>query len=174
MVLPAFLRKLALTVHLTTSVGWIGAVGAFLVLALLGVRGGGDDVARAAFVMMDPLLMYVIVPVAFGALVTGIVSALGTHWGLFRHYWVVIKLVLTVIAVAVLLVQVKPIRELARVAAERSMVLPTGREIARPLVHSVGGLLVLLVVQVLGVYKPRGMTSYGERKERAGPSTGSG
>ena len=45
----------------------------------------------------------VIVPLALAALVTGVVSALGTTWGLLRHYWVVTKLVVVVIATVVLL-----------------------------------------------------------------------
>jgi hypothetical protein len=79
--------------------------------------------------------------------------------------------VLTIVAVVVLLVQVGPIRELADVAADTAASIADIRGVARrPLIHAVGGLLVLLVVQVLGVYKPRGMTQYGQRRQRAQPS----
>ena len=46
---------------------------------------------------------FVIVPLAIASLLTGVVQALATPWGLFRHYWVVIKLFLTVFATLVLL-----------------------------------------------------------------------
>jgi hypothetical protein len=40
------------------------------------------------------------------------------------------------------------------------------RALGSTLVHSVGGTVVLLVIVVLNVYKPRGMTRYGWRKQQ--------
>ena len=40
------------------------------------------------------------------------------------------------------------------------------RALGSTLVHSVGGTVVLLVILALNVYKPRGVTSYGRRKQR--------
>ena len=94
-------------------------------------------------------------------------SALGTKWGLFRHYWVLIKLVLTLVALAVLLVQLAPIASLAAAAADPLSSLAAHPEANRPLIHAAGGLMVLLFVHVLGVYQPKGMTRYGWRKEHA-------
>jgi hypothetical protein len=61
---------------------------------------------------MGLLVSYVIVPLALTSLLSGLASAFGTKWGLLRHYWVLIKLLLTIFAVVVLLVQVKPIEGL--------------------------------------------------------------
>jgi hypothetical protein len=158
-------RKLALAAHLTFSVGWIGAVIAFLALALMSTTSGNEQLVRASFVAMNVIVRYAIVPVAFVSLASGLVSALGTSWGLFRHYWVIVKLVLTVIALAVLLVQLAPIDALAAVAGDLSAPLSSMKDPQRPLVHAIGGLIVLLVVQLLGVYKPKGLTRYGWRKE---------
>jgi len=158
------LRKLTLTVHLTSSVGWIGAVVAFAALAIGGVSSQDSQTVRGAYLAMSVLVSYVIVPLAFAALLTGLVSSLGTTWGLFRYYWVVLKLLLTVVAIIVLLVQLEPIRYLARVAADPSSGISGLPEARRPLIHAAGGLIVLLVIQVLGVYKPRGLTRYGWRK----------
>ncbi len=141
------LRRLALTAHVASSVGWLGAVASFLVLALAGQDPAMDLVAR-----------FVVVPLALGSLATGVVSSLGTSWGLFRHYWVVAKLALTVVATAVLLTKLPVIRLLAR-GAEAS-----GARLSM-VVHAGGGLVVLLVATVLGIYKPRGLTPYGRRKE---------
>ncbi|MDP2342721.1 MAG: hypothetical protein Q8O67_17325 [Deltaproteobacteria bacterium] len=165
MTLTPSLRKLALTAHITFSVGWVGAVFAFLALAIAGVRSGDDRVVRGSYFAMNLLVRWVIVPIALASLLSGLISALGTKWGLFRQYWVLIKLVLTIIAVAVLLVQLEPIRELAAAAADPMSSMAQLPEKQRPLIHAGGGLIVLLLVQVLGVYKPRGMTPYGWRKE---------
>jgi hypothetical protein len=40
------------------------------------------------------------------------------------------------------------------------------RELSSTLVHSIGGLLILLTTAVLSVFKPRGLTSYGWRKQQ--------
>lgn len=170
MMMSPALRKLALMAHVTTAVGWVGAVLSFLVLAIAGVRSADDHTVRAAYTAMNLLVRYVIVPIAFASVVSGLVSALGTKWGLFRHYWVLIKLVLTVVALAILLVQLAPIASLAAAAADPLSSITAHPEAKRPLIHAAGGLIVLLFVQVLGVYKPRGMTRYGWRREQHGSS----
>ncbi|MBM3270729.1 MAG: hypothetical protein FJZ01_24115 [Candidatus Sericytochromatia bacterium] len=164
MLLPPPLRKLVLAAHLTASVGWLGAVSAFLVLAVLGVTGGDEQRVRAAYLGMDVLVTALIVPLAFASLLSGLVAALGTAWGLFRHYWVAVKLALTAVAVAVLLLQVAPIHDMAVAAADPATPVGLIEGAARPLVHGAGGLAVLLVIQFLGVYKPRGLTRHGWRK----------
>ena len=160
MLLTPGLRKLALAAHLTASVGWIGAVAAFLALAVVGVGSADDHTVRSAYCALDLLVRFAIVPLSLLALLSGLGSALGTRWGLFRHYWVLIKLALTLVAIAVLLVQVEPIRVLALAAADLL-------EPQRPLIHAAGGLVVLVVVQLLGVFKPPGLTRYGWKKEHA-------
>lgn len=161
------LRKLELAAHVTFSVGWLGSVLAFLALAIACVTSHDAQIVRASCLAMALIVSYVIVPLAFGSLLTGLISSLATKWGLFRHYWVVVKLVLTMIAIVVLLQQGDPIRSLASAAANPSASIADLGETGRPLVHAIGGLVVLFIVQVLGLYKPRGMTRYGWRKQHA-------
>lgn len=147
-------RKLALTVHLIVSVGWIGAVFAYLALGVSAVSGRETQAVRAAWLAMELVGWYVLVPLAIAALLTGIVMSLGTRWGLFRHYWVLITLLLTILATAVLLLHMPTVSYLAGVAQKAE-----GAELAGlggDLFHPTAGLLVLLVITVLNVYKPRG------------------
>jgi hypothetical protein len=169
MIMTSRLRKLALTAHLTSSLGWLGAVIAFLALAVAGVTSQDAQMVRAACLAMGLMVSYVIVPLAFASLLTGLVSALGTKWGLFRHYWVLTKFVLIIIAIIVLLMQLEPIRHMADIATDptsdaTSFSAVLRGESRRPLIHAAGGLVVLLVVQVLGVYKPWGRTRYGRKR----------
>jgi|SRR5581483_2631053 len=167
MTMPPGLRKLALTVHLTFSVGWIGAVVAYLALGISAVTSQDAQTVRAAWIAMEVTGWYVIVPLALAALLTGLGMSLGTPWGLFRHYWVLITLVLTVLATVVLLLHMPTMSALAAVAREAE-----GADLARlggDLLHPAVGLLVLLVITGLNVYKPRGMTPYGWRKQQEGP-----
>ncbi len=98
------LRKLVLTAHVTFSVGWLGAVAAFLVFAIAGLTSQDIQIVRSAYLAMDLTARFVIVPLAFASLVSGLIQSLGTPWGLFRHYWVLLKLLLTTFATIVLLV----------------------------------------------------------------------
>ncbi len=162
---PGF-RKLTLAAHLTCSVGWLGAVAAYLVLDVTVATSADPQLVRAAWMAMGLVASWVIVPLAFASLLSGLVMSLGTKWGLIRHWWVLISLLLTVFALLVLLSEAGVIASIAEVAAdpttsdERLLALPP------TLLHSVGGLLVLLVVQVLNVYKPQGLTPYGWRKQQ--------
>ena len=115
------LRKLALTAHVTASVGWLGAVGAFLALAVTGAVTADALVARSMYLAMARIGWWVLVPLSLASLATGVVQALGTPWGLVRHYWVVIKLAMTVPATALLLLHMRPIDHMAGVAATSSV-----------------------------------------------------
>ena len=160
------LRKFALTGHVTFSVGLLGAVATFLVLALIGLTHQDAQIVRAAYLAMELVAWIVIVPLAFASLLTGAVQALGTSWGLFRHYWVLGKLLLTVIATLVLLVQMEPIGLLASAAAQTTLPSDAGGLQMRLLIHATGGLLVLLAATTLAVYKPWGLTRWArDRRE---------
>jgi hypothetical protein len=167
MTMRAPLRKLALTAHVTTSVGWLGALAVFLAHALASLISQDEQMVRAASLAMGLTAWFVILPLSLAALTTGLVQALGTAWGLFRHYWILFKLLLTAVATIVLLLKLGPISYLADVAAETTF---SGADLVglrtSLMVHAAGGLLVLLAVATLAVYKPRGMTRYGLRKER--------
>ena len=165
MILAPPLRKAALTAHVTTSVGWLGAVLVFLALAVVGLSSQDAQTVRGAYLVMEPAGWFVLVPLAFASLVTGIIQSLGTPWGLLRHYWVLFKLLLTVLATVVLLIHMGTFSFLADVAADPRTDLGMVRN-ASPRFHAVLALLVLLLATVLAVYKPGGMTRYGQRKQR--------
>lgn len=163
MTMTPSLRKFALTAHLTFSGGWIGAVFAYLGLGVVAVTSQDMQTVRATWVAMELTGWYVIVPLAFASLLTGLVMSLGTQWGLFRHYWVLFSLVLTIFATIILLLHMPTVSFLADVAAEADNA--NLRRLGGDLLHPGIGLLVLLVIQVLNVYKPRGLTPYGWRKQ---------
>ncbi len=151
------LRKLVLTLHITSSVSWLGAVAGFLVLAITAINSKDAQMVRAAYLSMALIARFVIVPLASASLLSGIIQALGTPWGLFRHYWILVKLLLTLFATVVLLLKTPLIGYAARQAAAATFfsadLHAAGREL---LVHSAGGLLVLVVVTTVSIYKPWG------------------
>lgn len=163
------LRKAALVAHVAASVGWFGAVLVFLALALVGLSGQDPLAVRGAYVLMERTAWLVLVPLAIASLVTGVVQSLGTSWGLFRHYWVLFKLVLTAAATLVLLSYMPTFELLARTASDPGADLDAVRN-ASPVLHAGAALLVLLAATVLAVYKPRGLTRYGWRRTHGRPA----
>jgi uncharacterized membrane protein len=161
--MPPRLRKFALTAHVVASVGWLGAVACVLALAVAGLASDDLQTVRAVYPAMEVVAWYVLLPLAFASLLTGIVQSLGTKWGLFRHYWVVIKLGINVLATVVLLLYLETLEFLADASSGSDL---GELRSASPVLHAGAALLLLIVATVLAVYKPRGVTRYGWRKQQ--------
>jgi hypothetical protein len=146
------LRKLALTAHVTCSVGWLGAVVAYLAVAIACLVSRDAEMVHSGFSAMELMGWCVIVPLSLAALLTGLVQSLGTDWGLFRYYWVLVKFALTVGAVIILLKHMPAVSR--------------GHGAQAEVIHAGGGVLVLLMTTTLSVYKPWGRTRYGRRKQQ--------
>ena len=168
MLLAPSVRKLALTVHVLSSVGWIGAVAVYFVLTLVGLTTSEDQLARATDAALGSTGWFVILPLCLASLLTGLVSSLGTAWGLFRHYWVVIKLVINVLCTAALLLHLGPTSRLSQAALAPIWSNSTSAGLRGDLAtKAAAAIVVLLVATVLAIYKPRGLTPYGQRKQSA-------
>jgi len=164
-------RKLTITAHVTFSVGWLGATAAFLVLSIAGITSHDPQVVRGAYLSMDLISRFVVIPMSFAALATGLLQALGTPWGLFRYYWIITKFGLAIFATIALLVhQFAAVAEAAKrvsgTAAE-ALFNPELAPLKTELVRAPSvAILLLLVVTTLGVYKPWGMSRHGRRKQQ--------
>ena len=158
------LRKLLLTTHVVVSLGWLGAAAAVLALGIVGLTTADAGLATAGYRATEVIWRSVIIPFSLAALVTGSIQALGTHWGLFRHYWVLTKLLITSGAVLLLLLHTGSLLPtLARAAIDASASGVSGAHAhggIAPRIHLVvaasGTLLLLLTATALSVYKPWG------------------
>jgi hypothetical protein len=160
------LRKFVRTMHITFTVGWLGAVAGFLALAIVGLTSQDVQIVRAAYLAMELITRFVIVPFSFiPLLLTGPLLSLGTPWGLFRHYWILMKFLINILSTFLLMLHIQPINYLSRAAAEGTLSSADLSMQIQMVVASAAALLALLVATALGVYKPRGMTSYGWRKQ---------
>lgn len=159
------LRKFMLTTHVASSVGWLGAVAGFLALAVAGLTSGNAQMVRGAYLAMDLTGWFVIVPLSLASLLTGLVMSLGTTWGLFRHHWVLAKLLIAVLATVLLLVHMQPVGHLAAVVAETTLAQGELAGLRVQLVADAGAAVVaLLAATAFSVFKPPGLTRYGRRK----------
>jgi hypothetical protein len=155
------LSKFVLTSHITFSVGWVGAVGVFLALAISGVTSNNTQLARAAYLAMELSAWFVTVPLCFASLLTGLVQSLGTKWGLFKHYWIIVKLFLTIAGTILLLLHMQPIQYLAGIAENSQFSNNEAFGLRMRIIGDAGaGLLLLLTITTISVYKPWGKTQY--------------
>ena len=158
-------RRLALTAHVTSTVGWLGAIAGFLALAVAALTSRDIQFVRGAYLAMQLTGWYVLVPLCVASLVTGVVMSLGTAWGLFRHYWVLVKFVITILAAIILFMYTQTLDQLGALARDTSLTIDALRN-PSPILHSALAVLALLVNTTLSVYKPRGLTKYGRRRQR--------
>lgn len=161
-------RKLALTAHIVSSVGWLGAVAVALALAVLALTSQDADLVRSVYLVLEPIGWFALVPLSIASLLTGMIQSLTTKWGLLRHYWVLTKLAITLIATSVLLMYMQTLGYLADAAKATS----SGADLAAlrspsPVLHGAAALILLLMAAALSVYKPAGRTPYGWRRQQA-------
>jgi len=147
-------RTALLTVHVAVSVGWLGLDGALVVLEITGL-GTGDPRERAGIAAaMAAMVVWVMVPVVFTSLVSGLVLALSTPWGLLRYWWVLLKCAIAgVLTAAGLMVMLPRLHQIIAGEGEPvQMETLVGRSIA---------LALLLAATGLSVVKPWGKTPHG-------------
>jgi hypothetical protein len=159
------LRKLALTAHVTCSVGWLGAVLVYIVLAITGIASRDVEMSRAAYLTLETIGWFVVVPCSFAALVTGLIQSLGTEWGLLRHYWIIAKLAITTIGTIILLAHMPAIGRMSGIASDAMAFgdAKLGHLPIQLVVHATGGLALLITATTLSIYKPWGKTRYGRK-----------
>ena len=160
------LRKFVLTAHVVFTVSWLGAVLVFLVLAISGITSKDILLIRSDYLAMELIARFVIVPLSFAPLITGPILSLGTPWGLFRHYWILVKLVITILCTVIMQLHMQPINDLADIAVHVGVFSDDLYKMQiQMVIASSAALIALLVTTILAVYKPRGMTVYGWRKQ---------
>ena len=145
--LPRRLRAALLVVHVATSAGWLGLDAALVALDVIGLNSGDPVVRAGVVVAMTVIACWVLIPVVCASLCSGLVLALGTSWGLARHWWLVAKsgiaVVLTATGVALTLPRVtgvlageaEPVQALtlaARLVALGLLLTATGISVVKP------------------------------------------
>lgn len=160
--MTAPLRKFVLTIHVVSSVGWLGAVIAYLALAITGVASASALHVRSAYVSMEAIGWFAIVPLCLVSFVSGLVQSLCSEWGLVRHWWVVVKFGLTTISTVILLLHMPVVSRMAAAATEMTLPIAGGAVLrTQLLVHAAAGLCVLVVISGISIFKPWSRTPFG-------------
>lgn len=149
--LPRRARAALLTVHVAASAGWLGLDGALVALEVIGLHSSDPALRTGISVTMAAIACWILIPLVFASLCSGLVLAVGTSWGLARHWWLLAKsgisLVLTVTGVALI------VPRLPHVLAGEGEPIQV-----RTLALRSAALLLLLIATGLSVVKPWGKT----------------
>lgn len=145
-------RKAAAAAHVLVGVGWFGIVFAKLVLEIVGVTLADQDVIRAGYLYLGALDRAVFPPAAIATLITGIVLSVGTVWGLFRHWWIVVKMALTVGVIVTGVAFVGAWTEQALAVSDTELATTSLWLIGAAVAHA----LMLGAATVISVFKPWG------------------
>lgn len=154
-------RKFLLTVHIAASVGWLGMSLCLLVLDLTGVFSTDPRLQKAVFTASSTLATTIGPPVAIAAFASGVAISLGTKWGLWRHWWVVVSLVGTGIMTVLVVFSLGPmLTEVATAALAAPPGVPVldavGDRVASAIAAPSVAVVALTVLTGLNVFKPRG------------------
>lgn len=154
-------RRAVLITHLLGGVGWFGAVAAYLCLSVTGLLTPNPKLADGCYLAMEVIGWRVVVPLSGLVVLAGLTQGIGTAWGLTRHWWVLLKLLMTVLAAGALLMHMRPTSVLAAAAQAGRLADPDLQGLRFELVLAPSLALLLLGFNVaLGVIKPKGLTPF--------------
>lgn len=157
MIFSQNLRKLNLTAHVSTSLSWLGAVIVFTVLAITALNSIDVQISKASIIALKICTWYVILPLCIASFLTGIIQALGTKWGLLKHYWIIVKLILTVISTLLLMLHIQPIDTIANTAINSQNTFDFSTvELVNLISKSGAAIIALLIITTISIYKPWG------------------
>ena len=157
-------RKLVLTLHVATSVGWLGAAIAMTVLLVAGLVTSNPALRHSAFTFMHVYDLAIMIPLGYLALITGVLLSVGTNWGLLKHWWVLTKLVLTVAVLVFAGVFTSGWVLEAVVRTAEDPMADLGTLAAQLVANVVAFNVVFWTNTTVSVFKPWGLTPRGQRK----------
>ena len=150
-------RRGLLVAHVVSSGAWIGID---VIVAVLVSTGWFADDLRLRSLAYQALAAFVVWPMLVSGLVclgTGLFLGLGTKWGLFRYWWVVVKLVLNLLLCTLIVVVLQPgMDEVAVYGQQLRTGTPESTAAARLFFPPAVSLSCLALAAVLAVFKPWG------------------
>ncbi|MEW2610544.1 DUF2269 domain-containing protein [Streptomyces sp. NPDC047880] len=154
-------RRAALVVHVTASACWLGLSLGLLALGTTAASTGSAATVEASVRAMKLFADWLLLPVAFLTLLSGLLLSLGTKWGLARYRWVYTKFWLTLATTTATVLALRPGVNSAVTAVAAGGPLPDAGDVLFGPVVSLSAYVFMTVISVL---KPWGKTRRGHRR----------
>jgi hypothetical protein len=143
-------RNVVLTVHIVVSVGLLGDSAGFLAVAIRRSLSNDPAMIESSHELLGMFALFFGIPLSFLTLITGVALGMGTRFGVFRHGWVIAKLVLIVTVIIVGATVLRPVLSDDAGADSGSGMLIAG---------AAYDVVALTAATALAVFKPRRRTS---------------
>ncbi len=154
------IRRINLIAHLSSSLGWFGSVLVFTILAITALNITDNQITSSLLISLKYTTWLVILPLCFASLATGVIQAIGTKWRLLKHYWIIVKLILTIISTLLLILHLAPIDVMANGALVTGSLSKNLTIDLMSIISKAGAaILALLAITTISIYKPWGKRS---------------
>ncbi|MFI2510830.1 DUF2269 family protein [Streptomyces sp. NPDC018972] len=157
-------RRAHLVIHVLASAGWLGLTAGLLALGVTANTTGSAAAVEASVRAMKLFADWLLLPVAFLTLTSGLVLSLGTPWGLARHRWVWTKFWLTLATTTATAFVLRPGVNEAAAAVSVGHPPPDGGDV---LMGPIVSLTAYVFMTVISILKPWGPTRRGRRLRAA-------
>ncbi|MGF0171849.1 DUF2269 family protein [Streptomyces sp. Marseille-Q5077] len=161
-------RRAALVVHVIASAGWLGLTLGLFALGITAATTGSAVTVEASVRAMKLFADWLLLPVAFLTLLSGLVLSLGTQWGLARHRWVYVKFWVTLGTTVATVFALRPGVTSAVEAVSAGGPLPDAGDVLFGPIVSLSAYVFMTVISIL---KPWGLTRRGRRLRAASART---
>jgi hypothetical protein len=166
-------RKTVLVLHIISGIGWMGIDFALLALLLTARTTSDATLAVSSFNAIRIIVPATVPALSLSILVTGLFLGLGTPWGLFRYWWVFVKLILSLIMTVLVFVALVPgVNEITGLDltttsadAVRTSLGPIAEGLLFPPIVS---FLMLGTATILSVFKPWKFTPWSRKPNPKG------
>jgi uncharacterized membrane protein len=146
-------RKLVLVLHIASVGSWLGIDVVMAVLIFTGMITDDYETKAIGFKALEIIAVWPMTISGLVCLVTGVLLAYGSKYGLTKYWWVVIKLTLNLLLTSLVLVALRPgVNEMAE-SARNGEPLNSMDMIFPPIVSPT----LLMFAVVLSVFKPWGL-----------------
>ncbi|WP_409470827.1 DUF2269 domain-containing protein [Streptomyces sp. HC307] len=153
-------RRASLVVHVAASASWLGLTLGLLALGVTATTTGSAVTVETSVRAMKLFADWLLLPVAFLTLLSGLLLSLGTAWGLARHRWVYTKFWLTLATTTATVFALRPGVNSAVTAVATGGPLPDAGDVLFGPVVSLSAYVFMTVISIL---KPWGPTRRGRR-----------
>jgi Predicted integral membrane protein (DUF2269) len=165
--LSASARKLTLTIHIISAIGWIGVDFVLFVFAFTGLTSDDPSTIATCYLAIEMFAVVLLVPLGVLSLATGLLLGWGSKYGILRYHWVLWKLVLNLVLTTLVVILLRPgVSEAADLVAASPNTISDELDQARAnlIFPPTVSITALTIATVLAVYKPWGRTRYGQRR----------
>lgn len=148
-------RQGVLVAHVAAAGAWLGIDVVLGLLVFADAVVEDPDLVAAGYRVL-PLLFWPLIVAGGLALLTGLVLGMATPWGVVRHWWVAIKLGITVLLLTLVALALRPgLDEAAAQGRRVAAGLPPTRDLGSLAFPPLVSATLLLVAVTLSVVKPR-------------------